>query len=76
VDRIALGNVVSASSSRRQRNTVKRCVNKLRAARAVGTRYDKRDYIYRGTITITITITAILIWLRDPVSTELRERPS
>jgi hypothetical protein len=57
---------------RRQRNTVKRCVNKLRAARAVGTRDDTRDDIYRG----TITVAASLIWLRDLVSTELRERPS
>lgn len=55
----------------RQRNTVERCVNKLRAARAVGTRYDKRDYIYRG----TVTAAAIRIWLRDPVSTELRDTP-
>lgn len=55
----------------RQRNTVERCVNKLRAARAVGTRYDKRDYTYRG----TITVAAIRIWLRDPVFTELRDTP-
>jgi transposase len=55
----------------RHRNTVERCVNKLRAARAVGTRYDKRDYVYRG----TITVAAIRIWLRDPVSTELRDTP-
>lgn len=47
----------------RHRNTVERSVNKLRATRAVATRYDKRDYIYRG----TLTIATIRIWLRDPV---------
>ena len=35
----------------RDRNTVERAVNKLRAHRAVATRYDKRDYVYRGTVT-------------------------
>jgi transposase len=55
----------------RDRNTVERAVNKLRAQRAVGTRYDKRDYIYRG----TITIAAITIWLRDPVTHPLRDTP-
>ena len=46
----------------RDRNTVERAVNKLRAHRAVGTRYDKRDYMYRG----TLTVAAIWIWLRNP----------
>jgi transposase len=55
----------------RQRNTVERSVNKLRATRAVATRYDKRDYIYRG----TLTVAAIRIWLRDPVSTHLGDTP-
>lgn len=55
----------------RDRNTVERSVNKLRATRAVATRYDKRDYIYRG----TITVSAIRIWLRDPVPTQLRDTP-
>jgi len=55
----------------RQRNTVERTVNKLRATRAVATRYDKRDYIYRG----TLTVAAIRIWLRDPVSTHLGDTP-
>jgi transposase len=53
------------------RNTVERAVNKLRAIRAVATRYDKRDYIYRG----TITVAAIRIWLRDPVVDPLRDTP-
>jgi transposase len=47
----------------RERNTVERAVNKHRAPRAVATRYDKRDYIYRG----TIAVASIRIWLRDPV---------
>lgn len=55
----------------RERNTVERAVNKLRATRAVATRYDKRDYIYRG----TITVAAIRIWLRDPVVDHLRDTP-
>ena len=55
----------------RDRNTVERAVNKLRAHRAVGTRYDKRDYIYRG----TVNVAAIWIWLRDPVTDPLRDTP-
>lgn len=55
----------------RDRNTVERAVNKLRGHRAVATRYDKRDYIYRG----TITVAAIMIWLRDPVPPPLRDTP-
>ena len=35
----------------RDRNVVERAVNKLRGTRAVATRYDKRDFVYRGTIT-------------------------
>jgi hypothetical protein len=31
--------------------------------RAVATRYDKRDYTFRG----TIDLASIRIWLRDPV---------
>ena len=46
-----------------QRTTVERCINKLKQFRAVATRYDKREYIYRG----TIDVASIKIWLRDPV---------
>jgi len=35
-----------------QRNTDERCPSKLKGHRAVAPRYDKRDYIYRGTIDI------------------------
>ncbi len=55
----------------RDRNTVERAVNKLRATRAVATRYDKRDYVYRG----TITVSTIRIWLRDPTINGLRDTP-
>jgi DDE family transposase len=51
----------------RDRNTVERAVNNLRETRAVGTRYDKRDYSFRGTITVSV----IRIWLRDPAMTTL-----
>jgi transposase len=45
----------------KQRNTVERCINKLKAFRAVATRYDKRAYMYEA----TIDIATIKIWLRD-----------
>lgn len=43
------------------RNTVERAVNKLKQFRAVATRYDKRAYVYLG----TVTAAAVLIWLRS-----------
>jgi transposase len=48
----------------KQRNVVERAINKLKSYRAVASRYDKRDYMYRG----TIDIASIRIRLRDPVS--------
>jgi transposase len=47
----------------KQRNTVERAINKLRQHRAAATRYDKRDFVYRG----SVDIATIRIWLRDPV---------
>ena len=47
----------------RQRNSVERSINKLKQFRATATRYDKRDYIYQG----TLATAAIIIWLRSLV---------
>ena len=46
----------------KERNTVERCVSKLRQHRAVATRYDQRRAIYQG----TIDVASIRIWLRHP----------
>ncbi len=48
----------------RLRNTVERAINKLRGNRAVATRFDKHDYVYRG----TVDAASIRIWLHDPVT--------
>jgi transposase len=45
------------------RNVVERCINKLKQFRALATRYDKREYIFHG----TVDVASIRIWLRDPV---------
>jgi len=50
---------------------VERAINKLRATRAVATRYDKRDFVYKG----TVDVASIRIWLRDPVKTHSRDTP-
>jgi transposase len=46
----------------RQRNTVERAFGKLRQHRAVATRFDKRDFVWRG----TVDVASISIWLRNP----------
>ena len=48
----------------KQRNVVERAFCHLRQHRAVATRYDKRDYVWRG----TVDVASIRIWLRHPVS--------
>jgi len=45
----------------RKRNTVERAINKMKQFRAVATRYDKRQYVYLG----TVTLASIKIWLRS-----------
>jgi transposase len=54
----------------KQRNVVERAINRLRLMRAVATRYDKRDFVYRG----TVDVATIRIWLRDP-SHDPRDTP-
>lgn len=49
------------AESYKDRNTAERCINKLKQHRAVATRYDKRDYIYQG----TLDVASIRTWLRD-----------
>ncbi|WP_398854109.1 IS5 family transposase [Streptomyces lateritius] len=44
----------------KKRNTVERAINKLKNYRAVSTRYDKRAYVYLGTVTVAATV----IWFR------------
>ncbi|MGA5069130.1 hypothetical protein ACPB9E_36130 [Streptomyces exfoliatus] len=43
----------------KKRNTVERAISKVRPARAVATRYDKRGYVYLG----TATAATLAIWL-------------
>jgi transposase len=50
-------------SAYKDRNTVERAFSQLRQHRAVATRFDKRDFIWRG----TIDVASIRIWLRHPV---------
>ncbi|WP_373648876.1 IS5 family transposase [Streptomyces sp. st140] len=45
----------------RKRNTVERAISKLKNSRAVATRYDKRGYVFLG----TVTAAALVIWLRS-----------
>ncbi|MFF3639354.1 IS5 family transposase [Streptomyces sp. NPDC002250] len=44
----------------KRRNEVERTINALKNFRAVATRYDKRAYVFHG----TVTVAAIRLWLR------------
>ncbi|MFF2508751.1 IS5 family transposase [Streptomyces sp. NPDC058067] len=44
----------------RRRNEVDRAINRLKTFRAVATRYDKRAYVFHG----TVTVASIRLWLR------------
>ncbi|MFC8104399.1 IS5 family transposase [Streptomyces sp. NPDC057363] len=44
----------------RRRNEIERTINRLKNSRAVATRYDKRAYVFHG----TVTAAAIRLWLR------------
>lgn len=43
-----------------KRNTIERTINRLKQFRAVATRYDKRGYVFLG----SVTTAALAIWLR------------
>jgi transposase len=45
----------------KKRNVVERAISKLKQFRAVATRYDKRGYVYLG----TVTAAAVIIWLHS-----------
>ncbi|MER6570494.1 IS5 family transposase [Streptomyces sp. NPDC001093] len=45
----------------RRRNEVERTINRLKNSRAVATRYDKRAYVFHG----TVTVAAVRLWLRS-----------
>jgi transposase len=47
----------------KQRNVAERAFCHLRQHRAVATRYDKRDFVWRG----TVEVASIRIWLRHTV---------
>ena len=53
------------------RNTVERAINRLRGYWAVATRYDKREFVYKG----TIDVASIGIWLREPANLDPRDTP-
>ncbi len=44
----------------KRRNEVERTINALKGFRAVATRFDKRAYIFHG----TVTVAALRLWLR------------
>lgn len=55
----------------KDRNTIERTFNRLRGFRAVATRYDKRDFVYRG----TIDVASIRLWLASPAAQDPGDTP-
>jgi len=53
------------------RHTVERAINPLRGYRAVATRYDKREFVHKG----TIDVASIGIWLRKRADQDRRDTP-
>ena len=49
------------STMYRRRNEVERTINSLKGFRAVATRFDKRAYVFHG----TVTVAAVRLWLRS-----------
>ncbi|GAA3505588.1 hypothetical protein GCM10019016_127010 [Streptomyces prasinosporus] len=45
----------------KKRDTVERAVNRLKNFRAVATRYDKRGYVFLG----TVSAADVIVWLRS-----------
>ncbi|MEW2426294.1 transposase [Streptomyces nigra] len=56
----AAGPPDSTAEHYKKRNTVEHAINRLKGIRAVATRYEKRAYIYLG----TVSLTTLMIWLR------------
>lgn len=54
----------------KERNAIERTINRLKQNRAIATRYDKRDYVWRG----SVDVASIRIWLRHPTD-DLRDTP-
>lgn len=55
----------------KNRNTIERAFNKLKAFRAVALRTDKREFVFHG----TIDAASIKIWLRNPVEQDPADTP-
>jgi transposase len=55
----------------KDRNSVERTINKLKAFRAVAMRTDKREFVFRG----TVDVACIKIWLRHPALQDPGDTP-